>query len=249
MNDSRRIVDALKRVVRTRGWTYRELAKRVRMSESSVKRLFSLGSFSLAQLVRFCDALEIDFAELARLAQNRDSPAELTMNQEIALAADVRLLALFYLVINGWTYNEIISRRRITAAQCVGYLTALDRLRLIELLPNNRVRLLVPRSLRLKASGPIRTRHGKRALDDFLAPQFDREGGYFAFEFRELSRESFEILKRKLGEIANEMHELAELDTGLASNVRQTIGVAVGIRPWSMEQAIALPARNASAKR
>ena len=104
MNDVLRIVDTLKKVVRMRGLTYAELAKRVGLSEASVKRLFSKRTFTLERLAQFCDALEIEVAELARMASGREGEAtELTIAQETALAADARLLSVFYLVVNGRT--------------------------------------------------------------------------------------------------------------------------------------------------
>lgn len=244
MDAAFRIVDALKKVVRMRGLTYAELAKRVRLSEASVKRLFSQRTFTLARLAQFCEVLEIDFGELARLAHGREGDAsEMTIAQETALAADARLLSVFYLVVNGWTFDEIVARYQITPVQCVGCLAKLDRLKLVDLMPGNRVRVRVPRGTRLRVDGPIRRRHGKRAVEDFLAPQFDRAGGYFTFEFRDLSRASFEILRRKLERLAVEFGELAELDNHVAPNRRETIGMALGLRPWSMETAIELPPR------
>ena len=146
MNDPRTLVDALKKVARMRGVTYAELAKRVKLSEASVKRLFSRGTFTLARLAQFCEALEVDFAELARMARGREGDAaELTQAQETALAADTRLLAVFYLVVNGWTFEEIVARYQISAAQCVGALAKLDRLGLIDLMPGNHIRVRVPR--------------------------------------------------------------------------------------------------------
>ena len=246
MDDAHRIVDALKKVARMRSLTYAELAKRVRLSEASVKRLFSQRTFTLARLAQFCDALEIDFGELARLARGREGEiSEMTIAQETALAADARLLSVFYLVVNGWTFDEIVARYQITSAQCVGCLAKLDRLKLVDLMPGNRVRVKVPRGTRLRVDGPVRRRHGKRAVEDFLAPQFDRAGGYFTFEFGDLSRASFEILRRKLERLAAEFGELAELDSHVAPDRRETIGMAVGVRPWSMETAIELPPRKA----
>jgi transcriptional regulator with XRE-family HTH domain len=241
VNDTHRIVDTLKRLIRSRGLTYADVAPRVGLSEASVKRLFSRSSFTLAQLARFCEALDVDLYELARLARGREGELrELTEAQESALAADPRLLALFWLVLNGWTRDEVLARHAITAAQCTSLLVRLDRLGLIELLPGDRVRLKVPRALRLRSDGPIRRVHGRKALDDFLAPRFDEAGGYFAFEFRELSPASVEILRRKLERLASEFHELAELDSRLPPAARRTIGLALGIRPWSLETAVSL---------
>lgn len=247
MNDTRRLVDALKQVVRLRGLTYADLAPRIGLSEASVKRLFSQRTFTLARLEQCCNALDIDFLELARLAQGREGgAAAMSVAQEAALAADARLLAVFYLVMNGWTAEEIVARYQLTAVQCTGLLARLDRLGLIDLMPGDRVRLKLPRDARLRDDGPIRRKHGKRVVEDFLAPQFDHAGGSFAFEFRELSRASFEILKRKLERLAAEIHELADVDARLPPGQRETIGVALGIRPWSMESAIELPARKAA---
>lgn len=244
MNDVLAIVQTLKQAVRARGLTYADLAARIGLSEASVKRLFSQRRFTLARLAQVCEVLDIDLAELARMARGREeSAAEMTLAQETALAADARLLAVFYLVVNGWRHDEIVARYRITSTQCTGYLARLDRLGLIDLMPNNRVRLKLPADARLRPDGPIRRRHGKRAVEDFLAPEFAGAGGYFAFEFRELSRASFEILRRKLERLATEFQEMAELDRGLAPDARDTIGMALGIRPWSMESAIELPPR------
>lgn len=244
MNDAHDLVDALKRVVRLRGLTYAELAERIGLSEASVKRLFSQRSFTLARLAQCCAVLEVDFLELARLARGREgAPAAMTPAQEAALADDARLMGVFYLVMNGWTAAEIVARYQLTAVQCTGLLARLDRLGLIDLMPGDRVRLKLPRDVRLRDDGAIRRKHGRRVVDAFLAPQFDRAGGLFAFEFRELSRASFEILKRKLGRLAQEVHQLADVDAHLPPAERETIGVALGIRPWSMASAVELPPR------
>jgi transcriptional regulator with XRE-family HTH domain len=249
MNDTRRLVDALKQVLRMRGLTYAALAQRIGLSEASVKRLFSQRTFTLARLEQCCAALDIDFLELARLAHGREGTgAELTVAQEAALAADPRLLAVFYLVMSGWTAAEIVARYQLSAPRCTGLLARLDRLRLIDLMPGDRVRLRLPRDVRMRSDGPIRRRHGKRVVEDFLAPQFDRAGGLFAFEFRELSRASFEILTRKLERLAAEIHQLADVDAHLPPGKRETVGVALGIRPWSMESAIELPERRRPAR-
>src|SRR3989337_3233755 len=46
MRTASRFVEALKKSVRARGLTYAELARRLRLSEASVKRMFSRGTFN-----------------------------------------------------------------------------------------------------------------------------------------------------------------------------------------------------------
>ena len=51
------LIDALKRLLRGQGLTYRELASRIKMSEAAVKRMFSLRAMSLQRLEQLCDCL------------------------------------------------------------------------------------------------------------------------------------------------------------------------------------------------
>ena len=249
MDDTRKLVDALKRVARMRGITYATLAARARLSEATVKRLFSTGTFTLRRLEEFCVLLDVDFQELARLAAGSDDePRELTLAQETALAADERLLAVFYLVYSGWKATEIVAQYRLSTAQCTALLLKLDHLGLIELLPENRVRLRLPRGARLRPDGPLRRKHGKRLIDDFLAPRFDHAGGFFAFEFRDLSDASVDVVRRKLERLAAEFRDLAELDANLRASERTTIGLALGVRPWSLVEAVRLPRRTSEAR-
>jgi transcriptional regulator with XRE-family HTH domain len=250
MNDTARIVAALKRLLKSRGITYAALAAKLGLSEASVKRVFARETLTLARVEAIAAILDVDFLELARLARGRDeAPREMTLAQEEALAADPKLLATFYLAFNGWTFTEILDAHAVTAAELTGWLARLDRLGVLDLMPGNRIRMRVPRYARLRPDGPIRRRFGKRAVDDFLAPRFDEVGGYFAFEFADLSRASREIVERRLARLVDEFHELAELDVPLKGSARETIGVALGVRPWSMASAVPLaPRRRPSAR-
>src|SRR5919106_5686857 len=106
-----RFVDALKKSVRARGLTYAELARRLQLSEASVKRMFSRGTFTLARIEEVLAAVDLDLYELARMTRGAgNGPAQLTHEQELGLARDERLLAAFWLVLNGWSFEEIVRK-------------------------------------------------------------------------------------------------------------------------------------------
>lgn len=229
------LIGALKATLKSRQLTYDDLATRLKLSHASVKRLFAEETFTLKRIEEICNVLEIDFFDLARLARGASAEIdEMTTRQEEALAADARLMGLFYLVFNEWAVEAIMKSYDISKAECTRLLLQLDRLQLIELGPNNAVRLKVPKTLRLQLNGPIRRSHGESAMDDFLGVNFAEMGGYFRFEFRDLSRASVAHIERKLDRLAQELHELAELDGYLPSDQRQTVGLALGMRPWTM---------------
>ncbi|MFO0116018.1 MAG: hypothetical protein ACK53F_13640, partial [Betaproteobacteria bacterium] len=54
---------------------------------------------------------------------------------------------------------------------------------------------------------------------------------------------SVTLLDRKLERIAQELQELAELDSYLTAYQRQTIGMALGTRPWTMSWVTGLKKR------
>ena len=93
MGETNRIILALKRGLRSRGITYAMLAKRISLSEPSVKRILSRGSLSLPRLERICEAAGLSMEELMRPLPSAHSENSSTLSaaQEMALAADPQL--------------------------------------------------------------------------------------------------------------------------------------------------------------
>lgn len=238
------LVETLKKLLKARGATYRDLARALGLSEPSVKRLFSERTFTLARLEQVCAFLEVDFFEVAKLARGATVAVDqMSVAQEEALAADPKLLGVFYLAFNDWQLDDILERYHLTRAEALRLLLRLDRLGLVEVQPGDTIRLRVPRSLRLRPQGPIHRVHGHDVIASFMRADFAAAGGRFRFEFRELSRASFELLQRRIDRLGVEFNELAELDSYLPSDQRTTIGMALGIRPWTMSLVTGLKPR------
>ncbi len=239
------LVEALKKLLKSRGITYRVLAGSLALSEPSIKRLFSERTFTLQRLEEICRVLEVDFFELAKLARGSTAVVEeMTVLQERELAADSQLLGVFYLVFNDWQPDDILERYVFTRAELLKLLLRLERLRLVDLLPNDKVKLRVPKTLRLRRDGPIETAHGRSVVGDFVLAEFNAPNALFRFEVRELSKASVGLLQRRLERLAAEFNELAELDSYLPSGQRETIGMALGIRPWVVSWAMGLKPRS-----
>ncbi len=235
MTDGQQLIETLKKLLKAQGLTYADVAARIGLSEASVKRLFSARTFTLNRLEEFCRVLEIDFFELAKIARGRTAEArEMSEKQETALAHDARLLGVFYLLLSDWTASEILASYEILSTELTRLMVRLDRLGLIDLLPRDRVRVKVPHHLRLQPGGPIHRVHGTRVVSDFIAAEFNRIGGYFRFEYRELSKASYELLQRKLERVTAEFLELAELDSTVSPKRRETTGILLAMRPWAL---------------
>ena len=232
---TRAIVETLKKVLKARGMTYADLALALRVSTPTIKRLFSQRTFTLERLEEILKVLELDFHELARLSHGRRSgPAELSVEQESALAKDARLFSVFWLLCNEWRFDEIVSEFRLGAAQITSYFARLERLRLIDWRPGNRARLRVPKHYVWRTGGPLRKAYGLKVVTEFMRARFDAPQDAFHFEAQELSAESAIVVKRRLEKVAAEINELVEIDAATPAKKRVTLGVLLACRPWSI---------------
>ena len=224
---------ALKRCLKARGMTYAKLARALELSEASVKRLFSAGGFTLKRVEQICRILDIDLFELARLAHSEASAVtELSIAQEHALAENPRLLLVFHLLLSDWRPDEIVAQYHLSRAECVRLMAQLDRLRLIDLLAENAVRLRTARQVNWRRGGPIRRTYQDTVLDEFFGEGFERAGELFRFEAKELSAASREVVRRKLERLVQEFNELADIDSALKPSERDSVGLVIGLRPY-----------------
>ena len=133
MSQTHALIQALKKQLRAQGKTYADVADLLELSEASVKRLFATESFTLQRLEQLCDWLQIEFAELMLQAQQQPQLTQLTLQQEQEIATDQRLLLVAVSVINGFSFEDLLSHYELTEMECVRKLAALDRLKIIDL--------------------------------------------------------------------------------------------------------------------
>ncbi|MGH8676564.1 MAG: helix-turn-helix domain-containing protein [Burkholderiales bacterium] len=237
-------VDALKQSLRARGMTYAELARRLGLSEPTVKRMFSRGTFTLARIEQILRVLDLDLYEVARMSRGRAArPVELSLEQETALARDERLLSVFWLVLNAWTFAEILEAYAITKPELTLAFARLARVRLIDWGPGERASLKVPRDFRWRAGGPVKKAYGNQVMQELLKGRFDGQAELLRFEARDVSGESAALMRRRLERLAAEFNELAEVDASLPARKRSGFGLLVACRPWEFSVMIALKKR------
>ena len=242
-----RFVETLKKCVRARGMNYAQLARAIGLSEPSVKRMFSRGTFTLTRLDEILTVLELDLYEVARMSRRADEdPSELTLEQESALAKDERLLSVFWLIGNGWRFGEILKEFSISNTELTLAFGRLERLKLVAWGAGERVRLRVPKDFRWRAGGPVKKAYGRRVTQEFLQARFDAPLELLRFESREISAESAAVLKRRLERVVAEFNELAELDAAAPAGRRAGMAMLVACRPWEFSVVNALKRRKAS---
>jgi len=209
MSSPETILQVLRAEMRTAGVTYRTLADRIGMSESSVKRIFSSGDMSLTP-----------------------QSDTLTLAQERALVSEPYLLLAAICCLGQWSLAQIVETYDLTEAACIKCLVKLDRLGLIELKPANRYRMKVSRAFRWRPDGPVQHYFREVVVGDYFGGRFDSPGETLLCVHARLSQPSAVELVQKIQQLAGELARLHELDQRLAAVDRDGFTLILGLRSW-----------------
>jgi DNA-binding Xre family transcriptional regulator len=235
MSGTHELIDALRIQLKTRGFRYADVARGLRMSEASVKRLFASRNCSLKRLDQICQWLEIDFAELARGLKLEDKLiSQLTLAQEKEIVSDKKLLLMAICTMNHYTVGDIMRDYMMTLVECTQLLVKLDRIGFIDLLPNNVYRLKVARSFKWLPDGPIHRFFRSLSADFFNHPFTALDECFIQLNLM-LTPASVEALKRRLQLVAQDYAEQHNEDARTARDARNTVSIIMALRPWHPE--------------
>ena len=235
MTQTRLIVDTLKQELRKQGINYRQVAQTLDLSEASVKRLFAESSFTLARLGQICELLHLEISDLIhQMERNVDLTHQLTLEQETELVADIKLLLMAHFLMNKLQFTEIIEIYDISETEGIRLLAKLDRMKIIELLPGNRVRLMISKNFTLLPGGPIQQFYEKVVQSEFFHSSFGADGEFRIYVSGMFSRDANAEIIRKIKRLAEDAHELREDSEPLPSSERFGCSLIMAIRPWEV---------------
>ncbi|MDT0596296.1 helix-turn-helix domain-containing protein [Glaciecola petra] len=233
MSQIAQVSDTLKRLLKQHQLTYKDIALALDMSEANIKRIFSTHSFTLERLEQICELIGISLVNLFSIAQQQSKKiSQLTDEQEKQLLANPKLLLIAVCVRDGWTFEEIIDYYDIDSFECIQLLAQLDKIKIIELLPNNLYHSLIAQDFRWIPGGALETFMQQEVMVKFMAPK-QNEPWTFRFYLRgRYSQTSVDIIQRKLNQITQEAAQLNQEDQSLPLHQRQHMGLLLAMRPW-----------------
>ncbi|MCF2948915.1 helix-turn-helix transcriptional regulator [Paraglaciecola aquimarina] len=233
MSQIKQVNLVLKQLLRQHQITYKEIARNLNMSEANIKRIFSTQSFTLARLEQICDMLKMNLSDLFALAQKQvQQISQLTVEQEQELLADPKLLLIAVCVRDAWKFDEIIDYYDIDKLACIQLLAKLDKLKIIELLPNNHFRSLIAQDFRWIPGGPLERFMEQEVMVKFMAPKQNEQWNFRFYLRGRYSQSSIDIIQRKLNQLTKEAAVLNQEDADLPLDKRQHIGLLMAMRPW-----------------
>jgi len=241
MSSPELIIDVLRAELRAVNLTYRTLAERIDMSESSVKRLFGQKDMPLSRLAQICQAAGIALEDvLRRAADARPQTDALTLPQETALVAKPRLLLVAICCLGHWSFEQIVENYRLSEAECISAMAELDRLGLIELRPMNRYGMRVSHAFHWLPDGPVQRFFREHMVPDYFAGRFDGPGETLMCLPARLSPASAAELAQKIAQLAAELARLHKHDRRLPAEERDGMSLVVGFRSWEFAAFTAL---------
>ena len=168
------------------------------------------------------------------LAAARQQPQlnQLQRQQEEEIAADLVLLLVTVSVINGFSFADLLEHYSIDEHTLIRKLAHLDRLKLIELLPGNRIRLKVSANFGWIADGPIQRFFQEKVAQDFFQSRFDRPSEKLIVLNGLLSDGGNIELQRRMQQLAEEFNATMQRDAELPMAKRHGNTMVIAIRQW-----------------
>jgi len=235
MSECEQVIQALKKQLKSRGVNYQEVAKALDLSEGSVKRLFSNGgSMSLERLSAVCDLIDLEMAALFKLAEEESQNlSSLTWEQEKQLVDDKVLLLVAVCITNGYRFEQILAQYNLNEPQLIQKLAHLDRIKVIELMPGNRIKLKISSSFSWIAGGPIQQFFQQQVINTFFRTHFSKNDEKLVMSTGLMSLSTNYKFQQRIQRLVKEFYESCDSDSDLSMEERHGTSMVIAMRRWS----------------
>lgn len=233
MTETARLIATIKKQLKNQGIPYRELARALEISEASVKRILSSGRLTIDRLIQIGNVLGYTLSEISKEAAEKQPQLQtLTEKQEREVVSNPTLLIVAVCSVNHWSVEEIVGHYRMTKAECIKCLLQLDKLRIIDLLPNNRIRLNVAHNFDWLPLGPINQYFQSLGMKDFMGSHFSREDETMTFVHGMYTDQAIAQIQNELRRLRQKFAELHEDSLLAPLSKRSAVGLLLALRKW-----------------
>jgi len=213
--DQKYMFELLKQALKVKGKTYAQLADFLGISELSVKRMFRDKDCKISRVFEVCDFLSISLEDLLATQKRKShTPEFLPEAMEQALASNTNLFTVFVLLISEIGTDDIKSVTGQTHAQLYMHMRELEKIGLISIGANEKIKFTVPTPVRWRFDGVL-ANELKQLNMRFIAHYFEKLGTpdyQLVSKSRLLSQESLEELQRDGDDLAKKFEHLASQD-------------------------------------
>ncbi len=202
---SKELAHLLKKNLKSQKMTYRELAKKIGLSESGLKKIFAADDTSFNRLVQIAGALGLQISDLLNeLDQTQMRKVQFSEKQQDFFLKNLDCFSFFMkLVVERHPVEDIQKEFSLGSAQTFKYLRNLDELGLIQLLPKDKIKLPPLSLVKDFGKGPLLEQVYQKwalSMSQELASPENQESGRFVVRGLQMMPETYkELLERLLG--------------------------------------------------
>ncbi len=241
MTEYQTFVCALKRALRQKGITYAQVAVELDLSEATVKRLFSRGGFTLERFEQICTLATTTITAVARSVESADHTIQhLTTDQERTIVRNRKLLLVAICALNGLTLEHMVDLYTLSRPEAIGLLLQLDRMGLLKLLPENRIRLRAADTFAWLPDGPVLQLLRARIQTDYFRSHFDRPNESFEFVTTMLAEDTLPQFQEKLSRLLQEFSAAHACRDRSKRRELRPFTVVAAMRSWEIDEFRAL---------
>ncbi len=215
----------VKNVIKEKGYTQEEFAEIIGISIPTLSRWLRGEGLLFQDLNMMLEKLGVKLSELAMLAEGDvANKFTYTIEQEDAFVSTEGLLAFFDQLLNRKTVSHIARTFKLSEKSINFYLSRLDKLKLIEWLPNNKFKIIVSGEPSWIVGGPLSQKFRKQIINEHIQNHLNnremlRMGVY------SLTADSNKKINEKFQELMEtiRMLELKDTNSGLLKKLTTVI--------------------------
>lgn len=200
------VTQNLKRAIKDRGLTYRDIAQGVGLSESGVKKIFLAKDGSFQRLAQICRFIGFSVSELVE--DSRTLEVGFSESQQQEFMKETKLFHLYWLLV--YERKSVVRSQevlKLTRAESFRLLRKLDTLGLIKLLPRDHIRLPSVKAVRWVGEGVFVRKlyqEWSRSLVDALAKPGPQKEYFFLLRYLQMTSETYAEFKTALASLEEE---------------------------------------------
>ncbi len=237
MSQTNQIILTLKKALKANGIKYIDVANYLYISESSIKRQFTQGDISLSRLEKICELINMDISDLLELVHLESMQVEqLSIVQERKIVSNTKLMLVTISVLNNLTFEQIFQLYNFDEAELIKLLLQLEKINLIQLNPDNKIKPLISRTFQWQVNGPIQRYFENHIQDDFFDCKFNHAGELRIAINGMISTSSNQIVHKKIKQLAKTFSDFAYKDQNIGFEKRYGTTLVIAIRPWELPE-------------
>jgi transcriptional regulator with XRE-family HTH domain len=231
------IFDNFKSTLKQKNMTYADLARKLNLSESGVKKIFISNDCSYSRLNEISEALEISLIDVLSSSLDHEiKEVRFTLEQEKYFIKHPSLFSFFWKLIQERESVETIKNEfGLTEKEVFLFLKKLDDFGIIELHSKEVIKIPKMEKVVWRGDGPlmtwIKTEWPKKIIQDVLAKEKIDSLEHYSLRYYKLTKKSQEELVSAISNLNNEFSEraLREMKSGKKVGlVRMVSAIASG---------------------